>query len=136
MTNIYFIVCLRTSESRPCCPLNLKCLPHLQAQLLGTSSTTSTAISTASTQVSATVTPVTTSGASGVSLQSTGSAETNSVEAESRFMRLLVVLASFFFVFLAFVLGRFVVFRRYSVCTSLRVAGVYSLGSSVGFRFI
>ena len=39
----------------------------------GTASTTSTTISTASTQVSATVTPVTTSDASGVPLQSAGS---------------------------------------------------------------
>ena len=81
---------------------------------------------------------MTTSGASGVSLQSAGSTEANSVEVESRFILFFFVLASFFLLFLAFVLGRFVVFDlgRYFVCTGLRVVGVYSLGSSVEFRFI
>ena len=88
--------------------------------------------------VSATVTPVTSSDASGISLQSAGSAEANSEEVESRFILLLVVLVSFCLLFLAFVLGRFVVFDLgwYFVCTGLRVVGVYSLGSSVEFYFI
>ena len=62
--------------------------------------------------------------------QSTGSAEANSVEMKSRCIPLLlVVLASFCLLFLAFVFGRFVVFDlgKYFVCTVLCVVGVYSL---------
>ena len=65
-------------------------------------------------------------------LQSAGSAEANSVEMKSRCILLLVVLASFCSLFLALVLGRFVVFDlgQYFVCTVLCVVGFYSLPSS------
>lgn len=71
-------------------------------------------------------------------LQIAGSAEANSVDVESRFILLLVVLASFCLLFLAFFFGQFAVFDlgRYFVCTGLRSLGVYSHGSSIGFRFI
>ena len=69
-------------------------------------------------------------------LQIADSAEANSVNVESRFILLLVGLASFCLLFLAFFFGQFAVFGlgRYFVCTGF--LGVYSLGSSVGFRFI
>ena len=82
-------------------------LPHLQAQFLGRASTSSTA----STKVSATVTPVTTSDASVVSLQSANSAEANSVAVESRFILLLVFSCFVLFVISSFRIGTVWCFR-------------------------
>ena len=88
----------------------------LETQVSATSAravswTASTTISTASTQVSATVTPVTTSDASYVSLQSAGSDEANSVEVESRFILLLVCPCFVLFVISRFRFGTVCCFR-------------------------